>query len=365
MVNSCFCATILTVLRTRTPGDDMAFDQYRDWNFYDRAFTRVELGDNGKSNPDLGSIFLNGVVRETVINNFADLNINVDTAIAIMDIRGHAAEPLVRSEYPERRGGWRSSVVLAHWIETQIIIGSYHHSPHWMSRCIQAMALRGDEVYPEEKEAQKKCDELLGLRMAYEVNVALTMLLRMDTLLTEFNAIAETWTELLLPVRAPTEGRFLFLVREAFASQLGLPDDESPRHFYQEFLYSLIGPVEERTTEAKKLGIWCFQAEISHRFRPWIPGIWPDGTDARIRELLTAYHWEGQEAAEIRYMCYEFGFGKPKRRTKEQMDEDLLIREAVGDDMKVRRRALANIRAWLVETHHELADLVRPMNSRG
>lgn len=342
----------------------MAFDQYHDWNFYDRAFTRVELGDDGKPNQDLGSIFFNDVVRETVIKNLVDLNINADTAIAIMDICGHAAEPLVRSEYPERRGGWKSSVVLARWIETQVIIGSYHHGPHWVSRCIDAMALRGDETYPEDIETRKRCDELLGLRMVYEVNVALAMLLNMESFLTEARAMSEVWRGLMWPVRSSTEKCFAPLIRDAFAPQLGLPDVEAPKYFYQEFLYDLTRPAEERSTKAKKLAFWCFHAEIARRFRPWILGNWPDGTDARIREMLLAHSWEEQEALEVRYMCHDFGIGNGKRRTKEQMEEDITVMRAVGKGIEARRQAFAVIRAWLVETHPELADLVRPIGAR-
>lgn len=351
------------MLCTRNPGDDMGQKQYNDWDFYCGVNTRIELGDSGKPNPDLGSIFFNEAVRKTVIKNFVDLNINADTAIAIMDIRGHAVEPLVRSEFHGKSGKWETSAVLARWIDTQIIIGSYHHSPHWVSRCIRAMALRGDETYPEDLEARKRCDELLGLRMAYEVNVALTMLLRMEEFLTQARAIAEVCAGLLLPARPSGEGKFLHLIRDAFASQLKLPEYEAPRQFYQEFLYSLAHPTEDRETEKKKLSIWCFHKEIERRFRPWISGDWPNGSDTRIRELLLAHPWKGQEALEIRYMCHEFGlgYGRRTKRTKEQMDEDLLIMRAVGHDMAARRASFAVIKAWLVETHPELADLVRPL----
>lgn len=324
-------------------------------HFADHAHDADPQADVPTFNPDPASIFGNETVRTVVVKNLVDLRVNANVAVTLLRVRGHALEPLVRAEFPKGLGTWERHEALARWIDTHELVGSYHHGPHWYSKCVRAMALRGDEDF-------SKNDELLWLRVAYEVNLALTKLLRMEDFLTEARAVAETWASLLWPVHSPAEWRFLPLVHEAFAQRLGLPRSEDVRHFYQVYLRDLARPKAERSMPDAELDADSFRKEMQRRFRPWIAGAWPDGSDDRVRTLLLARAWEGQEAAEIRYLCREpVEIG---RMTMSQIEGERALIDALGKDHEARRRALANVRAWLAEAHPELADLVRPLRAR-
>lgn len=321
------------------------------WHFSDHAHDGDPQADVPTFNPDPASIFGNETVRTVVVQNLVDLRINAAVAVDLLRVRRHALEPLVRAEFPEGLGAWERHAVLTRWIDTHELIGSYHHGPHWYSKCVRAMALRGDEDFSEN-------DELLWLRVAYEINLALTKLLRMEDFLTEARAVAETWTSLLWPVRSKAEWRFAAVVREAFATRLGLPSPEDARHFYQTFLRDVARPKPERSMSNAELDARSFRVEMERRFRPWIAGTWPDGSDDRVRAILLSHAWEGQETAEIRYLCREPQ--EIRRMTMAQIEEERALISALGEDREARRRAVANIRAWLAETHPELAELVRP-----
>lgn len=324
-------------------------------HFSDHAHDGNPQADVPTYNPDPASIFGNETVRTVVVRNLIDLRINADVAVVLLRVRGHALEPVVRAEFPEGLGKWDGHAVLARWIGTHELIGSYHHGPHWYSKCVRAMALRGNESFAEN-------DELLWLRVAYEVNLALTRLLRMGDFLTEARAAASVWSSLIWPDGTPAEMRFAPLVRDAFAARLGLPHREAPRHFFQAFLRDLTRPPGERTTGATELSAHAFRTAIARRFRPFIPGDWPEGTDGRVRAILLSRAWEGDEANEIRSLCH----ASPEitRMSMAQIEERRAIMDALSKDVTVRRRALANVQAWLAQAHPELADLVRPLRAR-
>lgn len=323
-------------------------------HFSDHAHDADPQGDRRIDNPDPPSIYWNDTVRTVVARNLVDLRINSDTAVYLLRVRGHAVEPLVRAEFPAGLGRWEHPEALARWIGTHVLIGSYQHSPHMYSKCIRAMALRGDEDF-------SNGDELLWLRVAYEVNLALTKLLRMDAFLSHASAVGRVWSSLLWPVcPSQTDSRFTLLVRTAFSARLGLPRHDAPERFFQEYLYDLTRPVDARTTGAKELNADDFSMAISHRYRPLIPGVWPLDADVRIREILLSRTWEGQEAAEVGLLCYQ----SPKRErvTMPDLDEQRkVMRAATNADGNTRQRAYDAICAWLVETHPDLADLVRPL----
>lgn len=321
------------------------------WHFSDHAHDGDPQADVPTYNPDPASIFGNETVRTVVVRNLVDLRINADVAVSLLRVRRHALEAVVRAEFPNGLGVWERHEALARWIDTHELVGSYHHGPHWFSKCVRAMGLRGDEDF-------SGGDELLWLRVAYEVNLALTKLLRMEDFLTEARAVAETWASLLWPAHSPMEWRFLPLVHETFAQRLGLPRSQDMRHFYQVYLRDLARPKPERSMPDAELDARSFRAEMERRFRPWISGAWPDGSDDRVRSLLLSRAWEGQETAEIRYLCREPQ--EIRRVTMAQIEGERALISALGEDREARRRAAANIRAWLAETHPELAELVRP-----
>lgn len=324
-------------------------------HFSDHAHDGDPQTDVPTHNPDPASIFANGTVRTVVVQNLVELNINADVAVGLLRVRRHPLETVVRAEFPKGLGTWERHEALARWIDTHELVGSYHHGPHWFSKCVRAMALRGDEAFSEN-------DELLWLRVAYEVNLALTKLLRMEDFLTEARAIADAWTSLLWPVRSAAEWRFAPFVRETFAARLGLPDPEAARHFYQAFLRDLARPKPERSMPDAELDVRSFRVEMERRFRPWIAGTWPDGSDDRIRAILLSRAWEGQETAEIRYLCREPQ--EIRRMSMAQIERERALISALGDDREARQRALTNIHTWLAQTHPELVDLVRPLHPR-
>ncbi|MEI6511623.1 MAG: hypothetical protein WCO25_06360 [Candidatus Uhrbacteria bacterium] len=323
-------------------------------HFSDHAHDADPQGDRRIDNPDPPSIFWNDTVRTVVVRNLVDLRISANTAVRLLRVHRHAVEPIVRAEFPEGLKRWETSEALARWIGTHVLIGSYQHSPHTYSKCIRAMALRGDEDF-------SRGDELLWLRVAYEVNFALTKLLRMDAFLAQAYAVGRVWTSLLWPVcPLQTDSRFTLFVRTAFSERLGLPHHDAPGRFFQEYLYDLTRPVDARTTGATSLDADDFARAISRRYRPLIPGVWPLEADVRVREILLSRTWEGQEAAEVGHLCYQ----SPKRErvTISDLDEQrTVMRAATNADRKTRQRAYDAICAWLVETHPDLADLVRPL----
>ncbi|NBS41163.1 hypothetical protein EBS80_00705 [bacterium] len=329
-------------------------------HFLDRAHDPDPQGDVHTENPDPPSIFLNDAVRTTVAKNLVDLRINADTAASLLRVRGHAVESLVRAEFPAQAGRWEMPEVLARWIDTHELVGTYCHHPESYTRCILAMALRGDEDF-----SSRRGSELLGLRTAYEVNLALTKLLRMDAFLAEARAVGRVWSSLLWPVvEKPWDSRFILLVRRAFASRLGLPHHDAPMRFYQEFLRDLArSSVGMPDQWEDKLTGDAFRQAIQRRFRHLIPGDWPDGTDECVRGILLSRAWEGQERAEIRCLCERMPSGK--NVTMAELDAYRAIMRAATDaDAAARRLAHDAIHAWLVETHPELAEFVRPLRAR-
>ncbi len=317
-------------------------------------------------------------IRTPVIDALAGVGMPADLIVDLLGIGDADAVALVRG-HARSHGAPKVDAALLEWA-TRHEYRENHMSKSYAAAC--DMPLSDFSVHKGEY-ARKRVPH----RVNHEVLQALSLWLEIDEFERRSNERSGFYEGLLRVVCEDDEADrgLASLVQQAFRAELAIPFDLVSSLLLVTVRTACAQGIPSRAKPADGLSNHLSQTEweiLRRQVRPFLAPMWPSGTGDRVRAILRAAEWSGDDAAEVRYLCdgtaihraaYQAfdawrdakgrkdsaALAKLERIVGEKQDAAMAMSRTLPDHDR-RNAARQRIAAWLAANHPDLIELVRP-----
>lgn len=321
-------------------------------------------------------------IRLAVTGALVRLGMGGDQIVELLGVEDHAAE--IRALAPGRSEPDMRAALLA-WTECHAF-EERHMSKSYASAC--GRDLRSFVTHWQGGESHERHEWAVRCRVNREVRVALALWLGIDPFAVAAEERIQSLHSVISPACEEHDRWMAHITQLAFAGQLRLPLHERVETLWSEAVVTACAaPIPDACRDggeplcAHLLSM--LDDLIARDIRPFAAPAWPEGATERVRSILKALSWEGEEIPEVALMCdvpevnraCDAAFREYKD-AKAAGDADA-IREASARVMPLQRQAhalymgvpndherrcatRARIAARLAEAAPELIELVRP-----
>lgn len=317
-------------------------------------------------------------IRTPVVNALSGVGMSADLIVDLLGVTEPDVITLVR-ERVRNTGAPKVGAALLEWAARHEYRGN-NMSKSYAASC--EMPHR-DFAEPKGEYALKRVPH----RVNHEILQALSLWLEIDEFERRSNERSGFFESLLWVVCEDDEADrgLAHLVQLAFQPVLAIPFD-----LVSDILLVTVRTACERGIPARAkpsngLSNHLSQTEwdiLRRQVRPYAAPMWPSGTGDRVRDILRAAEWSGDDAAEVTYLCDGTAMYRAASRAldawqnaKGRKDAGALaeLERILGEKQDacmamsrnlpnhdLRNAARQRIAAWLAANHPELIELVRP-----